>query len=488
MAITLTGLLCFSTFANADNGYCTSAARYSNYEWIDTISINGEALQSPDNNGYFEHIDDVISINPGDNQITFTPGYSGHNYREKWQAWIDINADDQFTNDESIASFSSTTEKTITFSLPEDVDLGITTLRVVMSYYNHANACGTYTFGETEDITVSIEEEQAEITHPYALSLDYDFTVNRSGYIGDNISWVVEKDGVIVLQRNAAGDLAFKYYSNTNNSNIRVWLQEYIVDGYQQVSNIVEYQPGVTDTIELTLDEGYNVSRSGNTGDNVTWVIEKDGDIVLERNASNELSYTYFNNIAGSQYNIWLKQFIDGEYTIVSNTISYEVGQTNFNLSVDVNFNLSRNGQLLDPVQWVVEQDGIVVLERNAANELDYTYFNNTPGSSYRIWLKMFIDGQYEIVSDVVEYDIPAAYPYNLSLSGYTVTRTGSLGDNLSWVVIKNGATVLQRNAANELSYTYFSNTPGSDISIYLVQFINGYYQPVSNTAEYSVP
>ncbi|MFT6221967.1 MAG: hypothetical protein ACJA0C_001375 [Candidatus Endobugula sp.] len=357
-----------------------------------------------------------------------------------------------------------------------------------MSYRNRARTCGTYNFGETEDITVSIEERQTEVAYPYALSLDYDFTVNRNGNIGDNISWVIEKDGTIVLRRNAAGELAYKHYSNTSNSNIRVWLQEYIADGYQQISNIVEYQPGVTDTIELTLGENYSINRNGNIGDNVTWVIEKDGGIVLERNASDEQSYSYFSNIAGSQYNVWLKQFIEGEYKIISNTVSYEVGQTNFDLSVDVNFNLTRSGQLSDPVQWIIEQDGIVVLERSAADELHYSYFNNSPGSAYRVWLRMFINGQYEIVSDIVDYNVPAAYPYSLNLSGYTVSRTGSLGDNLSWVVIKNGATVLQRNAGNEMSYTYCSNTSGSDMSIYLQQFINEYYQPVSNTVEYSVP
>ena len=58
----------------------------------------------------------------------------------------------------------------------------------------------------------------------------------------------------------------------------------------------------------------------------------------------------------------------------------------------------------------------------------------------------------------------------------------------MQWVIVKNGNVVLQRNAANELSYTYYSNTSGSTIQVYLQQFIGGYYQPVSNTVQYSVP
>jgi hypothetical protein len=69
----------------------------------------------------------------------------------------------------------------------------------------------------------------------------------------------------------------------------------------------------------------------------------------------------------------------------------------------------------------------------------------------------------------------------------YELTRNGSLGDKITWVIKKNGSVVLKRYASNELSYTYYSNTPGSAIQVYLQQYIDGYYQPVSNTVEYMV-
>ncbi len=341
--------------------------------------------------------------------------------------------------------------------------------------------------GRADAQFVPSEEEPEPIDNSYKLKLGSDFTVMRSGEIGDDLTWHIEKDGARVLQRNASGELRYRYFSNTIGSNIRIWLLEFVDGSYQRVSNIVEYTPGITDQFELELGSDFELSRSGVLGDALTWVIEKDGQVVLERNASNELSYTYFLNVDQSKYRVWLKQFVDGQYQVVSNIIEYEVGQTEFELSVDQQFKLHRDGQLGDQIQWVVEKDGQIVLERLASNELDYTYFNNAAGSSFRVWLKMFVNGEYEVVSNIVSYDVPASFDFELTLgSDFTVSRSGALGDNVNWLVVKDGNVVLQRNAANEISYRYFSNTPGSNISVYLQQFRGGMYVPVSNTVTYN--
>lgn len=483
-----TVVLLFSWAMNANASYCASNGNITSYEWMDSFNINGDDFVSGRNtSGYYEHLD-VATLTPGENSITLTPGYSSTTYIEKWRGWLDLNNDNQFTPDEQIFEANGSNAQALSFDLPDAVETGLYSLRIIMRYGSFPTPCGTYTYGETEDIVVSIETDSvANFSHH--LTLDYDFTVHRDGSIGENVSWVVESNGEIALQRNASGELKYKYYRNYHGDNIRVWLQQFINGAYEQISNAVEYTPGTTNLFELNLGSDYELSRSGNLGDSVQWVIEKDGIIVLERNAASELSYTYFANTNGSNFRVWLKQFIGGEYKVVSNTIEYQVGQVDFSLTVDQQFALSRNGQLGDSVTWVIEEDGNIVLERNAANELQYTYFNNKPGSSYLVWLKMFINGQYEIVSNIVEYEVPASYPYTLSVgANYELTRTGNIGDPLNWVIIKNGSTVLQRYAGNELSYTYYSNTSGSTIQVYLQQFINGMYQPVSNTVQYSVP
>lgn len=476
-----------SSFANE---YCVSKGRYAQHFWVKALNINDRLLTSGQNGGYFEHLNVPLELNAGTNTISVDPGYRSYVYGLYWSGWIDLNHDGVFTSGEQIFNFYSQGSRTQTFTLPDNVISGVTTLRVAMKYGNYASPCESYYYGETEDVLVQIESNDIPVVaeQSHTLKLDHDFTVQRDGSLEDDVTWVVEKDGVVVLRRNAKGELKYRYYSNTTGSDIVIWLESFVDGSYQQISNEVTYTPGISDLFELDLSSGYQLQRSGNLGDSVQWVIEKDGEIVLQRNAANELSYTYYRNDLGSQFEVWLEQFINGEYKRVSNVVSYEVGQHQFNLSVDADFSIYRNGQLGDAAQWVIEKDGDIVLERNAANELEYIYFDNTPGASIRVWLKMFIDGAYQVVSNIVEYQVPTAFSFQLAVaSDYTLTRSGSLGDNVQWVIVKNGNTVLQRNAANELSYRYFSNTSGSSIQAYLQQFQNGRYVRVSNTITYTV-
>ena len=477
-----------SQHALANSDYCYSRGHSTYYEWVESITINGEDYVSPQNYGYFDHTDRPAILQPGENEIVLTPGYRGYAYPEQWRGWLDLNGDNNYDSDEIIFESSGNSERVIQFTLPESIETITTGMRIAMQYGAYPEPCGTYYYGETEDFAVSIENTPVVNDYSHHLTLDYSFELSRTGQLGDPVIWVVEKDGEIVLRRNAAGELRYRYYRNFDGDNIRVWLEQFIDGSYQQVSNIVEYTPGVTDLYELTLSDNFELGRTGQLGDSVQWVIEKDGEIVLQRNAANELNYTYFNNTTGSDFRVWLQMFLDGQYQVVSNTVEYTPDIDQFELSMGNTFELNRTGHVGDPVQWVIEKDGEIVLQRNAADELNYTYFNNTAGSEFRVWLQMFVDGQYQVVSNIVEYTVPASYPYTLSLSNYTVSRSGNLGDNVSWVIIKNGAVVLQRNASNELSYTYFSNTSGSTIAIYLHQWIDGYYQPVSNTLTYTVP
>ncbi len=497
MKKTLSALLILSLFsliymsqATAGN-YCDSKARSSYYFWQQSITAGGSLVESGNNGGYNATETPEINLPQGSSTIELNPGYRSYNYTVYWRGWLDLNGDMLFSADEQLFETSSRGPVSVPISVTSDPGVEHSTLRVTMKYGSYAQPCEIYYYGETEDLAVSIQPpdpQPVSSDDSYHLSIDHDFTLHRTGAIGDRVSWVIERDGTVALSRSAAGELQYNYFYSLPGSNIRVWLEQFIDGSYQRVSNIVEYTPGTTDQYELTLADGFEAHRSGQIGDSLTWVIERDGEIVLERSATNELSYIYYNNIAGSNYRVWLKKFIDGQYEKVSNTLEYQVGQTEFTLTVDQLNQVRRNGQPGDPISWVIEQDGQIVLERNASDEMTYSYFNNVPGSSYRIWLQMYLNGQYQAVSNIVEYSEPAFYDYTVSLGpDYAITRSGGLGDSLTWVIVKDGKVVLQRNAANELTYTYFSNTDGSSFQVYLTRFIDGYYQRVSNVVEYTI-
>jgi hypothetical protein len=87
----------------------------------------------------------------------------------------------------------------------------------------------------------SIKASEPVVTATYQLSIDSDFTIHRSGQIGDDLTLVIEKDGKFALGRYVKNELEYKYSSNTKGSSFRVWLKKYIDGGYKVVSNIVTY-------------------------------------------------------------------------------------------------------------------------------------------------------------------------------------------------------------------------------------------------------
>ena len=93
-----------------------------------------------------------------------------------------------------------------------------------------------------------------------------------------------------------------------------------------------------------------------------------------------------------------------------------------------------------------------------------------------------------EMYSDQMKFRINAtSYVLTLSQTGYTVSRSGSIGDQVSWVFVEDGTVVLTRNASNELSYTYFRNYSGKTFVVYL-QTKTADKTRVSNSVTYSVP
>lgn len=440
----------------------------------------------------------------------------------------------------------------------------------------------SYTVGASgENIHIWLERNQIRVsniveyttgqTYLYDLSVATDYALQRSGKIGDALQWVVEKDNAIVLKRNAANELDYTYFSNTSGSYVRVWLEKFINNSYQRVSNYISYKvdaelsyilsvgqahrvsrtgylgepidwvvaqdgvllerisaserhvfierlrqlgsayevhleksgsPGVvlSNVVSYTVDdiapthtlsirEDGTVDRNGSVGESFYWKIEENGRIALTRYAGDFLYYRYPSYIEGSHYRVWLEKFISGGYQRVSNIVQYDASVqpppapgTKYKLSIDKDFTVFRNGELDVVLSWVVHKDGVLALKANAAYSLERRYWINTPGSKIEVWL----EENDAIVSNVIEYVPGQTFSYNLSVdTAYGLTRSGLLGDNLQWVIEKNDSIALQRNAANELNYTYFSNTSDSKIRVWLQKFIGGSYVRVSNIVSY---
>jgi len=139
--------------------YCTSKGNSVGYEWIDQVQIGTINRTSAANAGYYDGSATSTTLAVGARSISYSAGYAGTAYSEYWKVYIDYNQDGDFTDSgELVASQTSSSAALLTssFTVPATAKNGATRLRVVMSDNSGTTSCGTYSYGETEDYTVTI--------------------------------------------------------------------------------------------------------------------------------------------------------------------------------------------------------------------------------------------------------------------------------------------------------------------------------------------
>ncbi|MBO0359448.1 M4 family metallopeptidase [Hymenobacter sp. BT186] len=140
--------------------YCTSKGTNVSYEWIDLVSIGGINRTSSKDAGYYDGTALNANVTAGTAQtINFSAGFTSTAYTEYWKIFIDYNQDGDFSDaGETVVSGSSSSAATLssTFTVPATAKNGKTRLRVVMSDNSGTTSCGSYSYGETEDYSITI--------------------------------------------------------------------------------------------------------------------------------------------------------------------------------------------------------------------------------------------------------------------------------------------------------------------------------------------
>lgn len=152
--------------ANACNSasYCEVKGNNSSYEWIDSVTVNGQTNTSGNDGGYGDYTNLTANLQANATYpISLTPGYQSTPYKENWKIWIDFNQDGDFEDaGEEIYNNPSVDIGTVTgsISIPFGLANGNYRMRIAMNWSssnsNALNPCGTFAYGEVEDYMVNI--------------------------------------------------------------------------------------------------------------------------------------------------------------------------------------------------------------------------------------------------------------------------------------------------------------------------------------------
>ncbi len=149
--------------------YCTSSALYTYGEDIGNVTFaginNGNPSPQTNNPAAINLFTDYSNVAPGQIRagvsypISVSMIYSANTVSGTCNVYIDFNRNGTWETNEK--AFSATYPAAIpqllgNITVPFNAKPGLTKMRVVADEYNVAPACGTYTYGETEDYVVNI--------------------------------------------------------------------------------------------------------------------------------------------------------------------------------------------------------------------------------------------------------------------------------------------------------------------------------------------
>jgi PKD repeat protein len=153
---------------------------------------------------------------------------------------------------------------------------------------------------------------------------------------------------------------------------------------------------------DITIDAGDSISFSAETYPNAIykWTFDGGAEDLLGQNSTVRFD-------RAGVYNVCLTvvfEDLDSGIAALEVTVN-DPSPVSYTLTLD-DYTTTRDPADSKTLVWVVEKDGNVVMRRNAKDESEFTYFDNTSGD-YRVWIERFYDGDYLIASNIVEYSVP---------------------------------------------------------------------------------
>ncbi|TWO31848.1 T9SS type A sorting domain-containing protein, partial [Seonamhaeicola sediminis] len=394
------------TFTTTSINYCASTSGSNNREYIGRVQLN-TINNSSGPTLYSDFTNISTTVEKGSQYtITITPEWTGRSRREGYGIWIDYNYDGDFDDSgEQILSQSPTKSSQIStsFTVPQTAAETSFRMRVSMKYNGTPTSCESFSDGEVEDYTITIEPTGPDITPPSAPTGL--FASNTSDSSTD-LSWNASTDNIGVTGYDVYQNGGF--IANVTNTSYQVTglspstvYTFYVIardaagnsSGQSNTANITTQDPPDTqapttptglitnNTTEFTTDLVWNASTDnvGVTG----YDIFQDGNFIINvANTSYQVTglspsttygfYVIARDAAGNssgqsnQVNVTTNDFIDTEApTTPSGLSTSNITET----TIDLDWNASTDN--VGVTGYDIYQDGSLII--------------NIPGTSYQV-------------------------------------------------------------------------------------------------------
>jgi hypothetical protein len=140
--------------------YCAAAGSNTQFEWISNVKFNTINNSSTGGGGYSNFTSISTLVNKGTAYtLTLTPSFASTTYPEYFRVYVDYNGDLDFADAGELVYTSPATITAVTASItiPTTAITGNVRMRVMMKDGAITGPCESFTYGEVEDYTLSIQ-------------------------------------------------------------------------------------------------------------------------------------------------------------------------------------------------------------------------------------------------------------------------------------------------------------------------------------------
>ncbi|MCU0348895.1 MAG: HYR domain-containing protein, partial [Saprospiraceae bacterium] len=157
----------------------------SNFGWIENVETEGFSNSSGDDGGRGNYTNSVFQLPDPGCVLRLTPGGPAVDKYLYWRVWADLNMDgDFFDANEVLSSMEGIGVQEFCYDVLNNLPTGPVGLRIAMSRWDYAEACGSFLAGEAEDYTVDFVDSSLY----HAGQCDWSF-----GILGGNVAGLAVK-------------------------------------------------------------------------------------------------------------------------------------------------------------------------------------------------------------------------------------------------------------------------------------------------------